>query len=175
MYYKDQNKKLSEKEWMESVINQMGFKTKRIDEQQPQAQQPQAQAQQPQAQAQQPQAQAQQPQAKPAAQSKTMTDFFTTINNMAKMLGGKTAVPVDPKQAQAFNTNLESLGKLFPVFQAEMKKSQQAQAKQAPVQQAQTQQPQAKPAQPQAQAQQAPAQPQAKQPQAQAQQPQQKN
>ena len=156
MYYKDQNKKLSEKEWMESVINQMGFKTKRIDEQQPQAQ-------------------AQQPQAKPAAQSKTMTDFFTTINNMAKMLGGKTAVPVDPKQAQAFNTNLESLGKLFPVFQAEMKKSQQAQAKQAPVQQAQTQQPQAKPAQPQAQAQQAPAQPQAKQPQAQAQQPQQKN
>ena len=165
MYYKDQNKKLSEKEWMESVINQMGFKTKRIDEQQPQAQ-PQAQ----------PQPQAQQPQAQPAAQSKTMTDFFTTINNMAKMLGGKTAVPVDPKQAQAFNTNLESLGKLFPVFQAEMKKSQQAQAKQAPVQPAQAQQPQAKPAQPQAQAQQAPAQPQAKQPQPQpqAQQPQQK-
>ena len=165
MYYKDQNKKLSEKEWMESVINQMGFKTKRIDEQQPQAQaQPQPQAQ----------PQAQQPQAQPAAQSKTMTDFFTTINNMAKMLGGKTAVPVDPKQAQAFNTNLESLGKLFPVFQAEMKKSQQAQAKQAPVQPAQAQQPQAKPAQPQAQAQQAPAQPQAKQPQPQAQQPQQK-
>lgn len=133
MYYKDQNKKLSEKEWMESVINQMGFKTKRIDEQQPQAQ----------------------AQAQPAAQSKTMTDFFTTINNMAKMLGGKTAVPVDPKQAQAFNTNLESLGKLFPVFQAEMKKSQQAQAKQQPVQP----QVQQQPVQPQAQQAQAKQQP----------------
>ena len=157
MYYKDQNKKLSEKEWMESVINQMGFKTKRIDEQQPQAQpaqqQPQAQPAQQQAQAQPAQQQAQ---AQPAAQSKTMTDFFTTINNMAKMLGGKTAVPVDPKQAQAFNTNLESLGKLFPVFQAEMKKSQQAQTKQAPAQQQPAQ------AQPQAK-QQAPAQAQAKQ------------
>ena len=152
MYYKDQNKKLSEKEWMESVINQMGFKTKRIDEQQPQAQPAQQQAQAQPAQ--------QQAQAQPAAQSKTMTDFFTTINNMAKMLGGKTAVPVDPKQAQAFNANLESLGKLFPVFQAEMKKSQQAQTKQAPAQQQPAQaQPQAKQQAP-AQAQ---AQPQAKQ------------
>ena len=148
MYYKDQNKKLSEKEWMESVINQMGFKTKRIDEQQPQAQPAQ----------QQPQTAQQQPQAQPAAQSKTMTDFFTTINNMAKMLGGKTAVPVDPKQAQAFNTNLESLGKLFPVFQAEMKKSQQAQAKQAQAKQA--------PAPAPAPAKQAPVQPQAQQAQA---------
>ncbi|MEI7487531.1 MAG: hypothetical protein WCJ72_09005 [Chryseobacterium sp.] len=118
MYYKDQNKKLSEKEWMESVMNQMGFKTKRIDEQPAPAP---AQAQPAQAQA----------QAQPAAQSKTMTDFFTTINNMAKMLGGKTAMPTDPKQSQSFNANLESLGKLFPILQAEMKKSQQAQAKPA--------------------------------------------
>ena len=118
MYYKDQNKKLSEKEWMESVMSQMGFKTKRIDEQLP-ATPPQTQ----------PAAQAQ---AQPAAQSKTMTDFFTTINNMAKMLGGKTAMPTDPKQSQPFNANLESLGKLFPILQAEMKKSQQAQAQAKP-------------------------------------------
>ena len=115
MYYKDQNKKLSEKEWMESVMSQMGFKTKRIDEQLP-ATPPQTQP----------------AQAQPAAQSKTMTDFFTTINNMAKMLGGKTAMPTDPKQSQPFNANLESLGKLFPILQAEMKKSQQAQAQAKP-------------------------------------------
>jgi len=142
MYYKNQNKKLSEKEWMESVISQMGFKTKRIDEQLP-ATPPQAQ----------------QPAAPAAAPSKTMTDFFTTINSMSQMLGGKTAMPTDPKQSQAFNANLASLGKLFPALQAEMQKAQKAQAQQpAPAaaqqpQQAQAQQPAAQQPQ-QAQAQQ---------------------
>lgn len=107
--YCNQKPKLSDKEWMESVISQMGFKTKRIDEQlpatPPQAQQPAA------------------PAAAPAAApSKTMTDFFTTINSMSQMLGGKTAMPTDPKQSQAFNANLASLGKLFPALQAEMQK-----------------------------------------------------
>ena len=147
MYYKNQNKKLSDKEWMESVISQMGFKNKRIDEQQPAAQQQQQPAQ------------AQQPAAPAAAPSKTMTDFFTTINSMSQMLGGKTAMPTDPKQSQAFNANLASLGKLFPAFQAEMQKAQKAQAQQpAPAaaqqpQQAQAQQPAAQQPQ-QAQAQQ---------------------
>ena len=132
--YCNQKPKLSDKEWMESVISQMGFKTKRIDEQQPAAQQPA-------------QAQAQQPAAPAAAPSKTMTDFFTTINSMSQMLGGKTAMPTDPKQSQAFNANLASLGKLFPALQAEMQKAQKAQAQQpAPAaaqqpQQAQAQQP----------------------------------
>ena len=133
--YCNQKPKLSDKEWMESVMDQMGFKTKRIDEQQPAAP---PQAQQPAA-----------PAAAPAAApSKTMTDFFTTINSMSQMLGGKTAMPTDPKQSQAFNANLASLGKLFPALQAEMQKAQKAQAQQpAPAaaqqpQQAQAQQPQ---------------------------------
>ena len=103
--YCNQKPKLSDKEWMESVISQMGFKTKRIDEQLP-ATPPQAQ----------------QPAAPAAAPSKTMTDFFTTINSMSQMLGGKTAMPTDPKQSQAFNANLAILGKLFPALQAEMQK-----------------------------------------------------
>ncbi len=140
--YCNQKPKLSDKEWMESVISQMGFKTKRIDEQLP-ATPPQAQ----------------QPAAPAAAPSKTMTDFFTTINSMSQMLGGKTAMPTDPKQSQAFNANLASLGKLFPALQAEMQKAQKAQAQQpAPAaaqqpQQAQAQQPAAQQPQ-QAQAQQ---------------------
>lgn len=135
--YCNQKPKLSDKEWMESVISQMGFKTKRIDEQQPAAQQP---------------AQAQQPATPAAAPSKTMTDFFTTINSMSQMLGGKTAMPTDPKQAQAFNTNLASLGKLFPAFQAEMQKAQKAQAQQpAPAAAQQPQQAQAQAQQPAAQ------------------------
>ena len=137
--YCNQKPKLSDKEWMESVISQMGFKTKRIDEQLP-ATPPQAQ----------------QPAAPAAAPSKTMTDFFTTINSMSQMLGGKTAMPTDPKQSQAFNANLASLGKLFPAFQAEMQKAQAQQpapaAAQQP-QQAQAQQPAAQQPQ-QAQAQQ---------------------
>ena len=92
--YCNQKPKLSDKEWMESVISQMGFKTKRIDEQlpatPPQAQQPATPPQ------------AQQPAAPAAAPSKTMTDFFTTINSMSQMLGGKTAMPTDPKQSQAW-------------------------------------------------------------------------
>ena len=147
MYYKNQNKKLSEKEWMESVIIQMGFKTKRIDEQQPAP----APAQQPAA------------PAPAAAPSKTMTDFFTTINSMSQMLGGKTAMPTDPKQAQAFNANLASLGKLFPALQAEMQKAQKAQAQQPAAPQAQAQQPQK--AQAQQPAAQQPQQAQAQQPQ----------
>lgn len=140
--YCNQKPKLSDKEWMESVISQMGFKNKRIDEQLP-ATPPQAQ----------------QPAAPAAAPSKTMTDFFTTINSMSQMLGGKTAMPTDPKQSQAFNANLASLGKLFPALQAEMQKAQKAQAQQpAPAaaqqpQQAQAQQPAAQQPQ-QAQAQQ---------------------
>ena len=137
--YCNQKPKLSDKEWMESVISQMGFKTKRIDEQLP-ATPPQAQ----------------QPAAPAAAPSKTMTDFFTTINSMSQMLGGKTAMPTDPKQSQAFNANLASLGKLFPALQAEMQKAQAQQpapaAAQQP-QQAQAQQPAAQQPQ-QAQAQQ---------------------
>ena len=145
--YCNQKPKLSDKEWMESVISQMGFKTKRIDEQQPA------------------QAQAQQPATPAAAPSKTMTDFFTTINSMSQMLGGKTAMPTDPKQSQAFNANLASLGKLFPALQAEMQKAQKA----AEMQKAQQPAPAAAQQPQQAQAQQ----PAAQQPQqAQAQQPQ---
>jgi hypothetical protein len=118
--YCNQKPKLSDKEWMESVMDQMGFKTKRIDEQQPAA-----------------------PAAAPAAApSKTMTDFFTTINSMSQMLGGKTAMPTDPKQSQAFNANIASLWKLFPALQAEMQKAQKAQPQQAQAQQPAAQQPQ---------------------------------
>lgn len=144
MYYRNQKRKLSDKEWMESVMSQMIGDTKPIVEQ-----------------------------AAAAAPSKTATVFLGAINAInAMFVRNKNAMPVDPNEVKALQASLVTLGESIPALQGEMAAAAKAQAAiaKAPAQaQPQPQTPGAAPAKapvPGALAAPAQGQPQAQQPQA---------
>lgn len=92
MYYRNQKRILSDKEWMDSVMSQMIGDTKPIVEQ-----------------------------AVAAAPSKTTTEFLGAINAInAMFLKNKNAMPVDPNEVKAFQASLGTLGKSIPALQGEM-------------------------------------------------------
>jgi len=104
MYYRNQKRILSDKEWMDSVMSQMIGDTKPIVEQ-----------------------------AVAAAPSKTTTQFIGAINAInAMFVKNKNAMPVDPNEVKAFQETLATLGTSIPALQGEMKNAAAAAAK-APV------------------------------------------
>lgn len=112
MYYRNQKRILSDKEWMDSVMSQMIGDTKPIVEQA----------------------------VATAAPSKTTTDFLGAINAInAMFVKNKNAMPVDPNEVKAFQTTLAALGTSIPALQGEMKAAAAAAAK--PPAQAQPQTP----------------------------------
>ena len=100
MYYSNQKRKLSDEEWMESVMSQMIGDTKPIVEQ-----------------------------AAAAAPSKTTTEFLGAINAInAMFLKNKNAMPVDTNEVKALQDSLGTLGKSIPALQGEMQAAAKAQA-----------------------------------------------
>lgn len=101
MYYRNQKRILSDKEWMESVMSQMIGDTKPIVEQ-----------------------------AVAAAPSKTTTEFLGAINAInAMFLKNKNAMPVDSNEVKALQDSLGTLGKSILALQGEMQAAATAAAK----------------------------------------------
>ena len=106
MYYRNQKRILSDKEWMESVMSQMIGDTKPIVEQ-----------------------------AVAAAPSKTTTEFLGAINAInAMFLKNKNAMPVDSNEVKALQDSLGTLGKSIPALQGEMQAAATATAAKPPAQ-----------------------------------------
>jgi hypothetical protein len=99
VYYSNQKRKLSDEEWMESVMSQMIGDTKPIVEQ------------------------------AAAVPSKTTTEFLGAINAInAMFLKNKNAMPVDTNEVKALQDSLGTLGKSIPALQGEMQAAAKAQA-----------------------------------------------